>query len=60
VKLTWNGEAGMECRELGEATGTGDELVPGATYTVPDELGEQLLRSHAGWKQVKAEKKAKA
>jgi hypothetical protein len=50
----------MECRELGEATGTGDELVPGATYTVPDELGEQLLRSHAGWKQVKAEKKAKA
>jgi len=51
----------MEIRYVGpfdlvEIADTGDEVAQGATVTVPDELGEQLLAQPDNWQPVKGAK----
>jgi hypothetical protein len=52
TKVRYTGEAGA-LREVGEATGKGDLIEPGAIVNVPAALARRLVASSSSWQLVK-------
>lgn len=55
-KVRYIGGEGTVNRDVGEATGRGDVLEPGAVYDLPAELARSLVASSTAWETVKPRK----
>lgn len=51
-RVRYAGAPGGVNRDVGAAIGTGGELEPGKTYTVPAELAESLVECSSAWEPI--------